>query len=278
MESSSHSSSFSSSDLSSLDSMDDVADRAPSRPLAPAPAPLFRRKRQQFFPEPRLCVNCHFKFDRSAQYSGHLKQCRPDKPWNGVPTRAPRNQAPLKKGTAKDFANASGPDGARVQKPVPRRRKAARARAGGPPMASVAERVSTPSSSSSSSHVATPSDESDTNPARHWVADSPQMAAPLASAGVRGAPTGYDHGFTGFVREHMDMISPCTTRAHLEYIDTHLQARIDALQRMRTITRAGIRRFQLAEASAIKKIDDALMHAYDTDATAIAVSHPRDIL
>lgn len=269
------SSSSSSSDLSSLDYSDTDGDHALSRPPVPVPVSRSHRKRQQFFAEPRLCVNCHFKFERSAQYSGHLKQCRPDKPWNGVPTRAPKSQAPLKKGAATDFKQACGPDGARVQKTVPTRRSANPAPAG-PPMASVAERVSTPSSPVS--RVATPSEEADTSPRRHWVAESPEMAAPLSSssAAAAGAPTASDYAFTGFVREHMDMISPCTTRVHLEFMDAHLQGRINALQRMRTITQAGIRRFQLAEASVIKKLDDMHMPEYDTDDMPIAASDTHD--
>lgn len=50
-------------------------------------APVVHYKREPFFSTPRVCDYCHVAFKHKGQYSGHLRKCRPDAPWNGAPTR-----------------------------------------------------------------------------------------------------------------------------------------------------------------------------------------------
>lgn len=113
---SSDSSSASLSDLSSIDDSHsrDEEDASPktdhsvATPGEPQEELPKKRERRQYFIQPRRCKNCHFSFEKSAQYSGHLKQCKPDRPWNGISTRDRRKRS---------AAEAVGVRDARVHKP-----------------------------------------------------------------------------------------------------------------------------------------------------------------
>jgi hypothetical protein len=201
---------------------------------------LNRQKRQQFFSEPRVCVNCLYKFVRSAQYSGHLKQCKPSKPWNGKPTRSVNAKLP---GGAAAVVSVRGTDEARVHKNVPvRRTLSAYPVVGVVPMHTNMSPVPPPS------HLHLPLPRQSV--ACVQTAEYTTTLSSSPSCDSDAHVVGYmqiDQGYTAFVQHHMAMLTPCITREHLECVDGHFALRIEALHRMRSIAQSGIQKRQLME-------------------------------
>jgi hypothetical protein len=53
-----------------------------------------RKERKRYFDTPKQCQNCKLVFPLIPQYSGHLRNCTPEAPWNGCTSRTRSRQLP----------------------------------------------------------------------------------------------------------------------------------------------------------------------------------------